>query len=186
MRRSLTWSLWECHTQRGRRGPTCGVRVTRVSQSGNKAQPSALTSPRHTQVRSPSAGCALKRTADTELYALPGGPYPFFLFAPDLPAWFCLEAFPRPVFWLSRPVLLSCGRFDPELQVTHEAGSRSKDGSVQEAVEGEEADPRGVYPAVPASVTAHPSYQCEYERVKKCEVFTNHKNAFTLRTWVSK
>lgn len=54
-------------------------------------------------------------------------------------------------------------RSDPKLRVTHEARGRSQDGSVQEAVEGEEADPRGVHPAVPAPPAAHPPHQREYQ-----------------------
>lgn len=70
--------------------------------------------------------------------------------------------------FFSLPVLLSCGRTDPKLRVTHEARGRSQDGSVQEAVEGEEADPRGVHPAVPASPAAHPPHQREYESKVNC------------------
>lgn len=42
-----------------------------------------------------------------------------------------------------------------------EAGE-SKDGRVQEAVGGEEADPCGDDPTVPAAPASHPSQQCEY------------------------
>lgn len=53
-------------------------------------------------------------------------------------------------------------RSDPEPRVIHEAGGRSQDGSVQEAVEGEETDPGGADPAVPASSAAHPPHEREY------------------------
>lgn len=52
-------------------------------------------------------------------------------------------------------------RSDPEPRVIHEARGRSQDGSVQEAVEGEEADPGGADPAVPASSAAHPPHKRE-------------------------
>lgn len=53
-------------------------------------------------------------------------------------------------------------RSEPEPRVIHEARGRSQDGSVQEAVEGEETDPGGADPAVPASSAAHPPHQREY------------------------
>ncbi|KAA8579951.1 hypothetical protein FQN60_005486, partial [Etheostoma spectabile] len=74
----------------------------------------------------------------------------------------CFETLQPAGLWLSHPVLLSCDRSDPEPRVLHEARGRSQDGCVQEAVEGAEADRRGVHPALPASPTAHPPHQPIY------------------------
>lgn len=175
---TLTWCFGERHTQRGRGGPSCVVYGASESHRGSKAQPSSLTSPR---TRSGSAVCALRRTAQTENFTLSledrTTPSSFL----RLSLLDCALRLLVGHFWLLRPVLLSCGRFHPEPRVTHEAGGRSQDGSVQEAVESEEADPCGVHSAVPASLTAHPPYQCEYEResVKKCEVFIITRSIYT-------
>lgn len=67
--------------------------------------------------------------------------------------------------YLSHLILLSCCRSDPQSRVIHEARGRSQDGSVQEAVESEEVDPRGVHPTVPASTAAHPPHQREYSKI---------------------
>lgn len=70
------------------------------------------------------------------------------------------------------PVPLSCGCAPTQSsRVTHEARGCSQDGSVQEAVEGEEADPRGVHPAVPAPPAAHPPHQREYESQRNRRIF---------------
>ncbi|MEQ2165072.1 hypothetical protein GOODEAATRI_013327, partial [Goodea atripinnis] len=58
---------------------------------------------------------------------------------------------------------LTCVRSDPEFRVTHEAGGRSQDGCLQEAVESEETDCSGVHPAFPAAPAAHTPHQREYD-----------------------
>lgn len=67
-----------------------------------------------------------------------------------------------PVWGLLHLFLPTCDLSDPEPRVIHEARGRSQDGSVQEAVEGEETDPGGVHPAVAASSAAHPPHKREY------------------------
>lgn len=56
-------------------------------------------------------------------------------------------------------------RSEPEFRVPHEAGGRSQDGRVQEAVEGQETDRGGVHPAVAAAAAAGPPHQREYSSV---------------------
>lgn len=63
---------------------------------------------------------------------------------------------------LSHLFLPTCDLSDPEPRVIHEARGRSQDGSVQEAVEGEETDLGGVHPTVSASSAAHPPHKREY------------------------
>lgn len=63
---------------------------------------------------------------------------------------------------LSHLFLPTCDLSDPVPRVIHEARGRSQDGSVQEAVEGEETDPGGVLPTVSASSAAHPPHKREY------------------------
>lgn len=81
----------------------------------------------------------------------------------------------------SHPVLLSCGRSDPEHRVTHEARGRSQDGSVQETVEGEEADRCGVHPTVPASLATHPPHQREYKQNEMFFVLQVYKHYVNFR-----
>lgn len=155
---SLTWSS----TRRQKRRGGEGLRVKRmwVKPGGSEIQiwKKQVHSPhRHTH-RSGHRPRTVRKSAQpkAELCALLGDCFP------PSPA----SSPPTVGLWLSEPVLLSCGRCDPEPQVTHEAGGRSQDGSVQEAVEGEEADRRGVHPAVPASLAAHPPHQREYKQNK--------------------
>ncbi|KAF0029477.1 hypothetical protein F2P81_018582 [Scophthalmus maximus] len=56
------------------------------------------------------------------------------------------------------------GRDAAKPRVTHEAGGRSQDGSVQEAVDREEADRRGVHPAVSTPLTTHPPHQLSMDK----------------------
>lgn len=138
---------------------------TRVSQiSDLKKEFQALTSQRHRSAHLPrcvrkSAQPKLNCSRSQETAALL-----LFLLPPALHGGRWFETLLSAGLWLSHPVLLSCGRSEPEPRVTHEARGRSQDGSVQEAVEGEEADRRGVHPTVPASPAAHPPHQREYKQ----------------------
>ena len=171
---SLTWRCTQHQTRRGGgKGGTPGeVHGTRVKHGGGWVQTwkgKFRHSPHGDAHRSAHRPRSVRKSAQPRENCARSQDTASLLLLPT--AGGGLRLSPPPP-GLSHPVLLSCCRSDPDPRVTHEARGRSQDGSVQEAVEGEEADRCGVHPAVPASPTAHPPHQREYKL--NWMLFRNH------------
>lgn len=158
---SLTWCCSQRQTRRGGQGP----RMQRMARESSTWKPecrykSSVTHLTETPHRSAHLPRSVRKRRTTTAKRCARETTALLLLPPDLNGgrgvWKCL--------WFSHPVLLSGGGSDPEHRVTHEARGRSQDGSLQEAVEGEEADRCGVHPAVPASFATHPPHQREYKQ----------------------